>query len=104
MRYELVPSVGALVRFAHTFQGVIMDSQILYNGRWVPREHFRAFVYNHGTEKLVNSYDEFMKMIASGLWFADRADIPKPIAKNDETHNVVQIKKRGRKCRNPQSV
>ena len=71
----------------------LLDTQVLYDGRWVSREHFRTFVYNTTGEKLANSYQEFSDLISSGTWFADKNDI-KPT-------NVVQMKtKRGRKCQN----
>ena len=40
-----------------------------YQGRQVPRNHFRAFVYNQTGERLVNSYDEFRMHIDSKQWF-----------------------------------
>ena len=71
------------------------DTQVLYLGRWVPREHFRAFVYNSTGTKLVENYEDFSKLISSGVWFAEKKDIE---------GKVVSIKsKRGRKCRNQQS-
>ena len=43
--------------------------QVFYMGRWVDKKHFRVFVYkSDGTERLVNSYDEFMELISSGVW------------------------------------
>ena len=54
------------------------DSQVLYLGRWVSREHFKVFVYNKTDKKLVKSYDEYCKAISSGLWQAS------PIAVNDK--------------------
>lgn len=75
----------------------IVDSQVLYLGRWVSREHFRAFVYNSCEQKIANSYKEFSDLISSGVWFAEKKDVP---AMN-QIENVVSIKrKRGRKCQN----
>ncbi|MES1987875.1 MAG: hypothetical protein V4440_07580 [Pseudomonadota bacterium] len=65
------------------------DNQILYNGRWISKEHFRAFVYNKTERRLAKSYEEYSSMIASGAWFGE--------PKSDE--NVVQMK-RGKECRN----
>ncbi len=77
-----------------------VDKQVLYLGRWVSREHFRAFVYNSSGEKMANSYQEFSDLISSGVWFAEKQDIPKKDEENEAT-NVVAIKpKRGRKCQN----
>lgn len=52
-------------------------SQVLYQGRWVNRDHFRAFVYNEKEQKIANSYDEYTKLIESGLWFSSKEDIGK---------------------------
>lgn len=51
------------------------DNQIMYLGKWVSRDHFRAYVYNATDKKLANSYDEFKSLIESGLWFATQADV-----------------------------
>lgn len=79
----------------------IIDKQVLYLGRWVSREHFRAFVYNSTGNKLAKSYHEFSEMISSGIWFAepkDNYDEAKIEAESIES-NVVDIKpKRGKKC------
>jgi len=47
----------------------------IYLGRIVSKENFRAFIYSpNQQEKLVNSWDEYEREIATGLWFADKAD------------------------------
>lgn len=81
-----------------------IDGQVLYLGRWVPRDSFRAFVYNSGDKKLCNSYDEYQLSVSSGQWFAE------PVIESNQTcevtnlKNVVSIKKRGRKCRSQVKV
>jgi len=46
------------------------NEQVLYDGRLVSKDGFRAFVYNeNGDRRLTNSWDEFQKNIKSGLWF-----------------------------------
>ena len=46
-----------------------------YQGRIVSKHHFRAFIYKpDGSQKLVNSWDEFECHIASGLWFVTKED------------------------------
>jgi hypothetical protein len=46
---------------------------VMYLGRWVPKQGFRTFVYDaNGKEKLAVSYPEYEEMIASGLWFAEK--------------------------------
>jgi hypothetical protein len=49
--------------------------QVLYQGRWVLRNKFRAFVYNATEKKLANSYEEYSQLIESGLWFSSKEDI-----------------------------
>lgn len=46
-----------------------ISPQVLYQGRYVDKDHFRVFVYNGKTQKLANSYEEFETLISSGLWF-----------------------------------
>lgn len=65
------------------------DDDILYQGRWVPREHFRVFVYSHTDEKLVNTHEEFVNAIATGVWFEKP---PEPVAAVEE-----KAKKKGDK-------
>ena len=47
--------------------------QVNYNGRWVDKEHFRAFVYNETEQKLAESYKQYEDLIATGLWFDSKA-------------------------------
>lgn len=52
-----------------------INDQVLYQGRWVDKTHFRVFVYSErGDEKLAASYPEFESLIASGIWFASKPD------------------------------
>ncbi len=50
-------------------------AQVPYLDRWVNRNHFRVVVYNESGQKLVNSYDEYLKAIESGLWFSEKEAI-----------------------------
>ena len=53
--------------------------QFDYLGRWVDIEHFRAFVYDaEGNQQLAGSYDEFLALTQSGIWFASRPEKPEP--------------------------
>jgi len=46
------------------------SGQFNYLGRWVDKEHFRAFVYGlNGQKTLADNYDEYEKLISSGIWF-----------------------------------
>lgn len=48
----------------------------MYKGKYVPREHFRVFVYDKkNNQKLANSYDEYLDLTSSGLWFDEKATI-----------------------------
>lgn len=50
--------------------------RVMYQGRAVPKDAFRVFVYGKDKAmKLMNSWDEYSKAIASGLWFANKDDI-----------------------------
>lgn len=43
---------------------------VIYQGRVVPAEHFRTYVYNkHGEKKLVNSYTEYELTMQSEGWY-----------------------------------
>lgn len=66
------------------------EGQFFYLGRWVDKKHFRVFVYNDKNEtKLVNSFNEYESLIASGLWFAEKPEIDK--------ENVVDIAPQGKR-------
>lgn len=46
---------------------------VLYNGRLVPKQGFRVYIYNaHGEAKLVNSFAEFETHLAQGSWFTEK--------------------------------
>ena len=52
------------------------EGQFQYLGRWVNKEHFRAFVYNDkGEQKLADSYNEFESLTESGIWFASKPEL-----------------------------
>lgn len=58
-----------------------LTDQVEYMGKWVPRVHFRAFVYSPHAEKLACSYEEYEELIASGSWFSTKEDALKFKAK-----------------------
>jgi hypothetical protein len=42
-----------------------------YMGKIVSKTNFRAYIYKpDGSQKLVNSWDEYEECIASGIWFS----------------------------------
>lgn len=47
----------------------VSSSQFEYLGRWVSKKDFRAFVYNGKEQRLAASYQEFIDLIGSGLWY-----------------------------------
>jgi hypothetical protein len=53
----------------------VPEKQVFYNGRWINKKYFRAYVYNETDEKLANTYDEYEKLIGSGLWVSDKKDL-----------------------------
>lgn len=51
------------------------ESQFEYLGKWVNKEHFRAFVYNEkGEQQLAKSHQNFEQLIGSGIWFASKVE------------------------------
>lgn len=55
-----------------------MDSknQFLYMGRWVDKNYFSAFVYDKdGNKQLAPSYEIYIKLTQSGLWFDERPEL-----------------------------
>src|SRR5689334_25353064 len=53
-------------------------SSVIYQGRQVPIEGFRVFVYDRdGNKKLVNSWPSYQVALASGLWFSTSEDAQK---------------------------
>lgn len=64
--------------------------QVMYLGRWVDKEHFRAFVYKSNKEmKLAKSYDEFEALISSGIWFDSQDAVPKEEIKSSRKNKHV---------------
>ena len=60
-----------------SIKGGSMGETVLYLGRVIAKEGFRAFIYGfENREKLVNSWEEFEKDIASGLWFSEKSKVP----------------------------
>jgi hypothetical protein len=50
---------------------------VIYLGRTIPKAGFRAFIYSFdNAQKLVESWDEYEKNIATGIWFSTKAAVP----------------------------
>lgn len=74
-----------------------VSGQFEYLGRWVDKKHFRAFVYNESGEKLAGSYEEYEKLISSGLWFSTKkeSEIEEMVQKVEENlSNVTNFSKK----------
>ncbi len=68
----------------------------MYLGRIVSKENFRAYIYSpDGSQKLVESWDEYEKHMETGLWLASpRKDAP---PSGDELQEVKKEKYKVRK-------
>lgn len=54
-----------------------MNNHVLYNGRMVPKEGFRAYVFSFdGQKKIADSFEEFEELISSGVWFTHADKVP----------------------------
>lgn len=73
---------------------VAKDSQVFYQGRWVPREHFRVFIYSLKEKKLVNSYEEYCTFIESGLFFPTQEEVPQYVDVNQVTPITTRRRRR----------
>lgn len=70
--------------------------EVVYLGKIIPKQNFRAFVYAaDGSKRLVESWEEFESKIDSGIWFSTKEDAqrrievekpkrPKKESKNDD--------------------
>ena len=57
-----------------------MSEMVLYRGRHVPKESFRAFVYGKDNSiRLAKSWDEYEILVSSGLWSSEIKTIEEPI-------------------------
>jgi hypothetical protein len=54
----------------------MQGESVLYNGRLVPKENFRVYIFSlSGEKKLVNSWDEYQSHMECGLWFSTEKDM-----------------------------
>lgn len=69
----------------------IHSGQFQYLDRWVDKKTFRAFVYDkNGNEKLADTYDEFLELTSSGIWFDKKPEITLEITpKTRKTRDVI---------------
>ena len=67
----------------------------IYKSRMVSKEHFRVFIYApDGSKKLVESWEEFERHMATGIWFDSKKSAAASIAVEPEPE--VQKPKRVR--------
>jgi hypothetical protein len=67
------------------------DAPAIYLGQIVSKKNFRVFIYApDGSQKLVESWDEYEKHMESGLWFATRehADLSKVTPASEKPKRV----------------
>lgn len=76
-------------------------TQVLYNGRWVDKDTFTAFVYGEKGQKLVQSYKQFEDMIATGLWFESVEKHIESVKKRLDKINAEVIDLKKSKARKP---
>ena len=51
---------------------------VMYEGRQVPKEGFRAFVYGlNNQRKLTNSWKDYLSHIETGIWVSNMEDLNK---------------------------
>lgn len=56
------------------------DTTPIYLGRIVSKKNFRTYVYSpDGSQKLVESWEEFEREMESGLWFISAEDAQKSV-------------------------
>ena len=66
---------------------------VFYDGRQVPRENFRTFIYDsENKKKLVNSWDEYLEEIQSGIWFSSERNLVSE--ESDEKTEIPHKQKR----------
>ena len=72
------------------------DYPAIYLGQIVSKQNFRVYVYSpNGSQKLVESWDEYEKEMASGLWFALKDDamnhVPVVVEKIRSTRKIKDV-------------
>jgi hypothetical protein len=77
---------------------VVMEGiPLIYKGRQISPENFRAFVYAaDGTRRLVNSWADFEKHMQTGVWFASHENVPKKDAEVISIAKGASRKKRSK--------
>ena len=75
----------------------------IYLGRIVSKENFRAFIHApDGSQRLVNSWNEFEANMQSGVWFATAEDAKASVVKPEE--EKPKAKPRPSRAKKPEPV
>ncbi len=70
---------------------VMLIGQVMYLGRYVPKEGFRAFIYHaDGKKKCVESWNDYQKHIESGCWFSTSKDAKKAAEASKELDDLIE--------------
>lgn len=76
----------------------MQEDMVCYDGRLVPKQGFRVFVYaKDGSQILVNSWEEYELALDSGQWFSHKDKVNLIIS--DDYIKEKTKGKRGRKKR-----
>jgi len=60
------------------------ELQVLYNGKWVDKSLFRAFVYSKDQIKVADNWAEYESYLSQGTWFKSQEDADKFLADEQE--------------------
>ena len=66
----------------------MQGQQVVYQGRSIATDGFRAFIYGpNGAKKLVNSWEEFEVHIALGIWFSSIEEVIEPSIEEEKSES-----------------
>ena len=71
-----------------------MSEMVKYCNRLVEKDGFRTWVYSQDSKKLVNSWDDYLSLVESGLWFSTKQDIPVEVKKVSRETSKPKPRKR----------
>jgi len=81
----------------------MQGESVIYQGRLVPKEGFRVFVYSKdNVKKLASSWEEYLSLVTTGIWYPTTEDaicaasIPPPefVGKEEIKFSKVPSKKK----------
>lgn len=74
----------------------MQEETVVYNGRIFPKKGFRAFVYaKDGSQKLMNSWDQYEEAIQSGTWYSRKENVNAIISDAYIEEKAPKKRKRG---------